>query len=74
MAELTKEQLENKFNVLLLKREELIEAINRIDGALEAVDALYKELEDGSNKEGSEPSCEISGGDKEPHSKKKGDK
>lgn len=73
MAELTKEQLGAKFDVLVSKREELIEAINRIDGALEALDALYQELEDnGTDEEKSEPSCEIQRDSEEPDSEEKG--
>ena len=76
MAEVTKENLEQKYNILLAKREELVVAINRIDGALEAVTNLYNEIEDGihGTKEGPEPSREVQRSDQEPDSKKKGSK
>ncbi len=67
---ITKEELEKKYNVLLAKREELVEAINKIDGALEAVASLYNEIEDDTKR--SEPTCEIQGSDQKPDSKKKG--
>ena len=74
MAEVTKENLEQKYNILLAKREELVVAINRIDGALEAVTNLYNEIEDGTDEERPEPPCEVQGSDQEPDSKKKGTK
>jgi len=70
MAEISEESLQGKYTALIHKRGELIEAINRIDGALEAVSSLYEELY-GTDKEGSKSSCEVQGSDQEPDSKKK---
>lgn len=73
MAEVTMEQLEQKYAILVAKRNELVEAVNRVDGALEAVNTLWEEI-NGTDEERSESSREVQGSDQEPDSEEEGAK